>query len=292
MSLFFPIPPALNWLQESERGRQWLGELPARVARCVKKWALRLDSPYPQSFVSIVFPVTLSDGSAAVLKIQWPHPESAQEHEALRLWNGNGSVHLYAYDAQEHALLLERCEPGEHLSTIGEEQALEVFTEMLPRLWVPAGQPFRSLAEECREWQRRLPADWEFAGRPFERGLVDTALAAMESLSNTQGEQVLLHQDLHGDNVLSARREPWLAIDPKPLVGERELSLAPIIRSYEFSHSPADVIRRLDRLSIALRLDRERCRLWALVQTLAWGFESAMVYDKHVDTARWLWEAE
>ena len=113
----------------------------------------------------------------------------------------------------------------------------------------------------------------------------------MESLSNTQGEQVLLHQDLHGDNVLRARRERWLAIDPKPRVGERELSLAPIIRSYEFGHSRADVVRRLDVLSTALRLDRERCRLWALVQTLAWGFEGAIVYDKHVETTRWLWEA-
>jgi streptomycin 6-kinase len=57
----------------------------------------------------------------------------------------------------------------------------------------------------------------------------------MDALSSTQGERVLLHQDLHGDNVLGARREPWLAIDPKPLLGERELSLTPIIRSYEFA---------------------------------------------------------
>ena len=28
----------------------------------------------------------------------------------------------------------------------------------------------------------------------------------------------------NGDNVLSAEREPWLVIDPKPLVGERELA--------------------------------------------------------------------
>ena len=232
-----------------------------------------------------------SDGSPAVLKIQWPHPESAHEHEALRLWNGEAAVRLYAYDVEEHALLLERCEPGDHLSTIGEEQALDVFTQMLPRLWVPAGQPFRSLAEECNTWQKRLPADWELARRPFERSLLHAALAAMDSLSNTQGEQVLVHQDLHCDNVLSARREPWLAIDPKPLVGEREFSLAPIIRGYEFSHSRADVVRRLDRLSTTLRVDRERCRLWALVQTLAWAFEGAMVYDKHVETARWLWQA-
>ena len=100
-----------------------------------------------------------------------------------------------------------------------------------------------------------------------------------------------MHQDLHGDNVLRAAREPWLAIDPKPLIGERELSLAPIIRGYEFGHSRAQVIHRLDKLTTALRLDRERARLWALGQTLAWAFEGNLVYNKHVETARWLWQA-
>jgi hypothetical protein len=56
------IPPALNWLQNDEHGREWLRELPSRVARCVEKWELRLGPPYQQSFVSIVFPVS---------KVQW-----------------------------------------------------------------------------------------------------------------------------------------------------------------------------------------------------------------------------
>lgn len=48
--------------------------------------------------------------------------------------------------------------------------------------------------------------------------------------------QVLLHQDLHADNVLRAGREPWLVIDPKPLTGEREFGVAPIVRSFELGH--------------------------------------------------------
>ena len=69
-----------------------------------------------------------------------------------------------------------------------------------------------------------------------------------------------------------------------------ELSLSPIIRGYEFGHSREAVIRRLDKLTSALRLDRERARLWALGQTVAWAFGS-VVYDLHVETARWLWQA-
>jgi len=122
------------------------------------------------------------------------------------------------------------------------------------------------------------------------RELIDAALHALDRLRGSQGEQVLLHQDLHGDNVLRATREPWLVIDPKPLAGEREFSLAPIIRDYDFGHSRQCVVGRLDKLAGALRLDRERTRLWALAQTLAWAFESQVI-EKHLETARWLWQA-
>lgn len=101
---------------------------------------------------------------------------------------------------------------------------------------------------------------------------------------------MLVHQDLHGDNVLAAERAPWLAIDPKPLLAEPELAAAPIVRSCELGHSRADVIERLDRLSTALGLDRERVRRWTVAQTLAWTSTSSMP-DVHLATVRWLLDA-
>jgi streptomycin 6-kinase len=101
---------------------------------------------------------------------------------------------------------------------------------------------------------------------------------------------VLLHQDLHGDNVLSAEREPWLAIDPKPLVGEREFGIAPIVRSCELGHSKPDVLGRFDRLVSDLGLDRERARGWTIAQTIAWAFDGEH-RETHIETARWLLEA-
>jgi streptomycin 6-kinase len=225
-----------------------------------------------------------------VLKVQDPHRESEHEAEALELWEGEGAVRLLAHDPEEHALLLERCVPGTPLSAAGAEPALDVFVELLPRLWKPAGAPFRPLAEEAEWWLESLPSNWERFGRPFERRLLDAGIEALRDLGTTQGEQVLLHQDLHGDNVLAAEREPWLAIDPKPLAGERELGLAPIIRSFELGHSRRDALRRLDMLSSELGLDRERARGWAVGQTLAWAFDSSY-HPTHVETARWLVEA-
>jgi streptomycin 6-kinase len=187
-------------------------------------------------------------------------------------------------------MLLERCEPGAPISRLGVEAALDVIVELLPRLWKPAGKPFRPLAEEAAWWVEQLPREWESVGRPFERALLDAGLDALRELPKSQGEQVLVNQDLHGENILAAQREPWLVIDPKPLIGEREFALAPIVRSFELGDTRRDVLHRLDRLSSELGLDRERARWWTIGQTLAWTVDSSHL-PQHVQTMRWLVEA-
>jgi len=222
-------------------------------------------------------------GKDAVLKVQRPHCESEHEAAALELWDGDGAVRLLRHDPEAHALLIERCVPGTPLSAVGQDSALDVLIELLPRLWKPAGEPFRSLADEAAWWAEYLPGqDWSSAPE-----LLEAALEALRELPGTQGEQVLLHQDLHADNVLAAAREPWLAIDPKPLAGERELGIAPIVRSRELGQSRRDVLHRFDRLTAELGLDRERARGWTIAQTVAWADGSRT----HLETARWLLEA-
>ena len=250
---------------------------------------MTLGEPFEPGAASVLVQAALTEGGEdAVLKIQKPHRESEHEAAALELWDGEGAVRLLAHDPEHHALLIERCVPGTPLAETG-ETALDVFAELLPRLWKPAGAPFRPLAGEAAWWLDSLEATWERFGRPFERELLDAGLQALHELPPTQGEQVLLHQDLHGENVLSAQREPWLAIDPKPLAGEREFGIAPIVRSFELGHSKRDVLHRLDRLSAELGLDRERARGWAIGQTIAWSFDSTF-HPTHIETARWLLE--
>ena len=149
---------------------------------------------------------------------------------------------------------------------------------------LPATRPY-SLA--VSEWIESMPADWERARRPFERKILDETIDLLTMLSQTQGEQVLLHQDLHSENVLAAQREPWLVIDPKPLLGEREFALAPIIRDFELGHTRRDALHRLDRLTSELGLDRERAVGWMVGQSVAWAFDSTYIRT-HVETVHWL----
>jgi streptomycin 6-kinase len=272
----------------------WLARLPSLVDECVDQWSLCIGDAFPYAFASLVLPATLRDGSGAVLKVQFPDRESEHEAAALARWNGDGAVRLLAHDPDRHALLLERCEPGTPLSEVEEGDALDVLISLLPRLWRPAGEPFRSLADEAAWWAEYLPLNWERAGEPFERRLLDAALDVLESFPGSQGELVLLSQDLHADNVLRARREPWLVIDPKPLAGEREFSVVAVVRGAELGRGASHVRHRLDRLAGELDLDRERVRGWTLAQTLAWatGGDLDDGFDQsQVETARWLLEA-
>jgi streptomycin 6-kinase len=267
----------------------WLERVPELVAECTAEWGLTLGEPYQSGAAGYTVRAELADGTPAVLKIIYPHREAEHEADALELWDGQGAVRLVARDDERRAMLLERCEPGTYLAAAGSDTALDVLIDLLPRLWQPAGEPFRTLADEAAWWVEYLPDRWEQSGRAVERRLVDAAVDVLQALAHSQGEEVLLHQDLHGENVLSAQREPWLVIDPKPLVGEREFAVAPIVRSFELGHSKADVLQRLDRLTSELGLDRERARGWALGQTMAWAFDNSYSAT-HIETVQWLLE--
>jgi len=198
-------------------------------------------------------------------------------------WDGDGAVRLYARDDQRWALLIERCDPGTPLSAAADP--LGVRIGLLPRLWKPACAPFEAVVD----WSAAFRDEWETRGQPFDRALVDAGCALVRDLVPSQGERVLINQDLHGGNVLAAAREPWLVIDPKPVLAEREFSLAPIVRSSELGHGRSAVRYRLDRLTGELGLDRERARGWTIAHTLAWAFDDDRgVVEQHLDVARWL----
>ncbi len=235
------------------------------VDALAEEWDLTLGAPYvPGAASEHVVRVELADGTPAVLKIGIPHRESEQEADALERWDGDGAVRLLRRDDARNAMLLERCEPGTFLSE-GADDPLGVLIELLPRLWKDA-TGFHTLADEV--------AWWNLDG--------DVGELARE-LAATQGQLVLVHQDLHGENVLAAEREPWLVIDPKPLAAEREFAVAPIVRSGELGHSRRDVLYRLDRLCAELGLDRQRARAWTIVQTVAWTEDAAVDMSEVVE---------
>jgi streptomycin 6-kinase len=96
------------------------------------------------------------------------------------------------------------------------------------------------------------------------------------------------HQDLQGSNVLEARREPWLAIDPKPIVAEPAFDVASLLRDRRWSIDRAIIQRRLDLLAAELDLDRDRMQGWGLAHARHWGVGPDKIEPDLVECARLL----
>jgi streptomycin 6-kinase len=271
------IPESLWWWRRREDGRAWLERLPRLADEVAAAWGITLGEPLAGGNASLVVAVTCADGRGAVLKLQFPDEESEREADALAAWDGQGAVRLLRHDAARRALLLERLRPGRRLWAVEDDaEATRVAASVMRELWrTPReGHGFRQLADVAREWLTELRSERaEVAADDIP--VYDEAIEAIPWLIATGEESVLLHQDFHGGNVLSAERSPWLAIDPKPLAGERAFDVASLLRDRRerlvTAGGPALVQRRLNILADELGLDRERMRLWGIVHALAWA---------------------
>lgn len=248
----------------------WLDRLPGIVRDLALGWGLELGAPFqPGGQCSWVAPARAADGARLVLKVEWLHPEAAREADALRFWDGNGTVRIHADEivGDTVALLLEQCEPGTLLSDLGEPEQDEVVCALLPRLWrePPAGHEFPSLQAMCEAWAGETEEAFARAGDStasagLDPGLVRAGLDLFRTLPASADRHVLLATDLHAENILAARREPWLVVDPKPHIGDPTYDpLQHMLNCDRLFTDPAGLARRLADL---LELDRDRLLLW------------------------------
>ncbi len=246
--------------------RQWLAALPDSIGELRRRWSLDLGAPYPTASCAWVAPAVRSDGTRAVLKVQMPHMEAADEIAGLRFWGGAGTVALIDADPAHRALLLERCEPGTPLREMPEAEQDVVIAGLLRRMWrTPQPGAFRTLAAMLRFWSEATARDAHLWPDP---GLTREGLRLMDELSRPGPEDVLLATDLHAGNVLAARREPWLAIDPKPFVGDRAYDATQHLFNCK-QRMAADPHRLIGRFADLLGVDAERVRLWTFARASA-----------------------
>ncbi|MET8825817.1 aminoglycoside phosphotransferase family protein [Streptomyces sp. NPDC004610] len=264
------IPEQLATAQaryNGEAGRAFLAGLPALAAHTLDHWNLRPDGPPMSGMTALVLPVVQAPHTTpAVLKLPFRDEETAAEPAALRAWDGDGAVRLLAHDPATGALLLERLDPARTLAQLPDpHEAVTVIARLLAHLTrLPAPEGTRTLRDIAAEMLDRTPWALRRVPDPAVRRLVADCAAAVREVLPQSGDR-LLHWDLHYGNVLGAERAPWLAIDPKPLAGDPGFDLYPALAN---RFDPPDIPWRLDALTDALSLDRERARAWTLGRVL------------------------
>lgn len=260
----------------------WQARLPGLIARCERRWSLSVGPPFPDLSYAFVAPAVRADGTAAVLKLAVPEPELTSQIAALRAYAGRGAVRLLHADAAHGALVLERLTPGTPLTALADDDPLEatrVAAGVMRSLWRPPPSDARAFPTVAR-WAAGLAHLRQACGGgtgPLPPRLVDAAERWFADLVPTMDAPVLLHGDLHPGNILRAARAPWLAIDPKGVLGEPAYEVGALLRNLapaELASPRPDraVARRADVLTAELGLDRRRMLGWSLAQAVlaAW----------------------
>lgn len=265
-------------------GQQWLNNLPHLLALYSSQWHLKLQICFENLSYNYVAPGITAEGKNIVLKCGMPNSELMTEISALTHFNGVGAVKLLQADVESGVLLLERIMPGTSLEKYPDViQAMSIAVQMMKRLHKPIKNtaPFPTLKKWFLGFEK-LRHHFDGGTGPFPEEMIDRATHISEELLSSMGELVLLHGDLHYDNILfSQENNEWLAIDPKGVIGEAEYEIPlPILKS---EMNKKILIQQLQRFVEETGFDRQRILGWLFAKAVLaawWSYEDMGKIDE------------
>lgn len=265
-------------------GERWLRQLPEQVEHLLRRWDLRPGAVYPGGTAGLVLAVVGGDGTPAVLKLALPRtvddPDTfARAVRVHQLADGRGCARLLAHDDETRALLLERL--GPNLADLGLPLAatLDAIASTLRTFWRPVdeGAGLPTGADKAMWLRAYILETWTALGRPFERTVLDRALALCDERAAAFDERraVLVHGDAHGWNTVAAGDGTYRFVDPEGLRSAPEHDLAVPMREYNEPLLQGDTGRlvreRAERLAAACDVDAEAVWQWGFVERVSTG---------------------
>lgn len=257
-----------------DQAAAWLAALPTFLKSIETKLSIRIAAPFQNLIYHYVAPAISATGEALIFKCSISHKEMRTEIAALQHYDGQGCVRCIASDAEQGWLLLEACQPGIVLSALEDDEAATHHAiQVMQKLWQPT--PKKTSFPTIEYWLEglsRMQQDPR-AKDLISKRLMDYSIGLSQDLCASMRELVLLHGDLHHDNILSSSRAPYLAIDPKGLIGEREYECGALIRNpiskiRGMSGLPHFLKRRVDQIAAETNFDRKRIQQWSMVQAV------------------------
>lgn len=261
-------------------GESWLAGLPERVDALAAKWGLKTLAPLENLSFHYVL-AGEQNHRPIILKLGFDAETLEYEACALRAFQGYGVVELLNQDKTQKALLLRRIVPGYSLKSLfptRDEEAVQVASQIMQNLHrapIPTHAAFPRIADWLMALDRAsaLPSHHLVKARALSRILLQTST-----------ESVILHGDLHHENLLFDEEQGWLAIDPKGVIGESAYEVG------AFIHNPLpDILsdpncatliqKRVAFFAELLGISCERILMWCYVQSVlsaCWRLEDQL----------------
>ena len=262
-----------------EEGEQWIVNLPSIVNALGVEWGLTNIYPVDNLTFNYVSKAVTSNNEPVILKISCSENSIISEIQALKYFNGTGSIQLIAHNQKYHALLLQQALPGITLKSLYSSQVeyvMDCYVETMKKLHS------QSLNKEhayphITEWLKSLD---NLSSKHIPIQILDLAIELRDRLLASMGSLIFLHGDLHHDNILKSG-DQWLAIDPKGVIGEAEFEIAAFDFMYVDELAKKDDVKnifetRVNMLADKASLNLQRIKDWVFVRLIlmaAWQVE-------------------
>lgn len=266
----------------SDKGFEWLQILPSIISACTQKWDLsEFTISEHLSYNLVLFAHQKINAKKVALKLCFPESDFQQEIKVLNFYNGRGAVKLLDFDLEKGALLLEAIYPGTSLKTlfpIKDDEAVSIAVKVMKELHsVPLQKSAVSTFPTIELWLQTLNQEHD----AIPKHLLEKARTLSTHLVSTQETSVLLHGDLHHDNILLDAENSWVSIDPKGVIGELAYEIGAFMRNplpelYTQSNFEQITYQRLEKFSSLLKVPKQRLIQWNFVQAIlaaCWAVE-------------------
>lgn len=179
--------------------------------------------------------------------------------EFLNLCQGNGVVHVMAYDG--NACLLDYIDGPELITLVHDgkdDKATEIIAHTLQKIHatpVPQKHPFIDLAE-------RFDALFKHSKIKETPDIIKRIAPLASNKLKQQKEICVLHGDIHHKNILHDTHKGWLAIDPQPLIADRAYDCANTLnnphQTPELTENPERLKRQAEIIGNILDISVDR----------------------------------
>jgi streptomycin 6-kinase len=241
---------------------------PIVLDQYLSRWDLTPDGDPIVTPTSTLMPVR-QHSTPAMLKIA-THREEIVGNRLMVWLDGQGAARVLAHEG--NTVLLERAIGARSLADLAgserDDEASRIICGVVAQLHAVRKKPPPDLVP-LTQWFRELPPAAAAKG-----GILVRCAEVARELLATPADIVVLHGDIHHDNVLDFAERGWRAIDPQGLIGERGFDYANIFCNpdHETAAAPGRLDRQVDIVAAAAGLERTRLLKWIV----AWAGLSAV----------------
>lgn len=224
----------------SHFGSEFYSRMIYKLARYSKKWELYDFEQIDYYSVNCIFKCRSKMHGDCVLKIGEPCKETKTEYETLVEYNGNWFCRVYEADIDNGVFLIERIIPGTQLRVVSDiSERLDIFCEVYKGLHKPPTDisKYPSYLGRVSRIAAFMREKKEF---PELSGNMTAAEQICRELCEKYTGKMLLHGDLHHDNILLGNDEKYHIIDPKGVVGDIAFDIPRFILN-EFENEITDI---------------------------------------------------